>query len=132
MNRLSGAWFKLVDERLTHIGLLMVPENVAKAFEKDKRSHVEHYREPSLPMGNWTMAMMATAPMIHKFVIGQTWDREGRDALRLYMITPDEIATEPGFVFLPSAEYLRRPEKAPEREVVSPGRHLAAAREVAG
>lgn len=34
-NRLSGAWFKLVDQRGNDLGSLMVPEGVARHMENN-------------------------------------------------------------------------------------------------
>jgi hypothetical protein len=134
--RLSGAWFKLADERGVYIGLLMVPEVVAVAFEKKHERYVQVYRHPKMPISSWAPEQMA--PFISAatyFVIVENYSLEMPDALCLQMITPEEISAEPDFVFLPSAEYLRRPvveKPAPEQKPVPSGKFLAAAREVAG
>jgi len=134
MKRLSGAWFKLVDDAGICIGLLMVPERVAGVFEGGE-FHVRCYRHPGTPPVTWSPEMMNEAVVEFRFfLISQSWRYNARDALELQMITPEEIATEPGYAFIPSAEYLRRPAvvETPERKPEPPGKHLAAAREVAG
>jgi hypothetical protein len=133
--RLSGAWFKLADDRGVYIGLLMVPEDVSDAFEKKHERSVQRYRRPRMPRFFTDHVTMSNTIEISPFIITECWKIESMDMLTLIMITPEEISAEPGFAFLPSAEYLRRPvvaPPAPEAKPVPSGKFLAAAREVAG
>jgi len=132
--RLSGAWFKLADERGVYIGLLMVPEVVSEAFEKKHQHTVQCYRVPHMPGFFSDPLAINSVIKMHPFIITECWNIEGRDMLNLVSITPEEISAEPGFAFLPSAEYMRRPvvEKVVEHKPVPSGKFLAAAREVAG
>lgn len=134
MNRLSGAWFKLCD-RAGYIGLLMVPDGLAERFEKRLDRHVRCYRQPRMPVMWGKQDMLSTIPALSLFVVEQNWSLDHPESLMLHMITPEEISAEPGFAFLPSAEYLQRPvveKPAPEQKPVPSGKFLAAAREVAG
>jgi hypothetical protein len=132
--RLSGAWFKLADERGVYIGLLMVPEVVSDAFEKKHETSVRCVRHPQMPMWLDNPGAMNNLVAFTPFVVELSWRIEARDMLTLWLITPEEISAEPGFAFLPSAEYLRQPvvEKVVEQKPTPSGKFLAAAREVAG
>jgi len=134
MKRLSGAWFKLADERGICIGLLLIPDDAAEQFEKNHERHVVCYRRPRLPVGMSRPEdnLLPIASTLHRFVIAQCPRIDRDDMLMLLMISPEEIDTEPGYSFCPNAEYLRRPvvDKTPEPETVEAGKYLAAAREV--
>ena len=137
MNRLSGAWFKLADEGGVHIGLLMVPDGLAEQFEKRHQREVVCCRHPKLSIRGWKPGdhtMLEIMPSLARFLVMRSHHIDSLGMLALFGITPDAIALEPGFAFIPNGEWLRRPvaEKVVEAEPVAPGRHLAAAREVAG
>lgn len=131
--RLSGAWFKLVAQNGDHLGMLMVPEGVAKhlegkeyAYTTAKQMKIDAY---------WpTLKSMQESVIVHQFHIAQAgWCSD--NAVHIVGITPEEIDGEPGFAFLPNADYLlAKLQPKPEPVVVAPrpelpGPYLAAARE---
>jgi hypothetical protein len=133
MNRLSGAWFKLVDERGVHIGVLMVPEDVALQFEKNHEYYVGCYRRSKMLTGMLSVTsepMNSQSASLGRFLVKRCYHLDHHDALSLEMITPEEVSTEPGFAFLPNAEYLRIlvAEKAVGHKPVASGEHLQVAR----
>jgi hypothetical protein len=108
--RLSGIWFKLVEGDGFYLGILMVPEDVARALESPGRTRCA--RMPTMAIGLWTGTNAAPVAEIQTidFVLA---DNLMRDAIMVFGITLSDLNKERGFAFIPSAEYLLRgPTKA--------------------
>lgn len=133
--RLSGAWFKLVNQRGNYLGMLMMPEDAARHLEGKEYSYTTYRRpEPgAFPTLSGIQADMLLQQLHQFHIVKASYIAE--NAVFIIGITPDEIITEPGFAFLPSAEYIRamlapKPEPiAAEPKPELPGPYLAAARE---
>lgn len=105
--RLSGIWFKLVEPDGFHLGILMVPEQVAHGIET---------------RGRWRCAKRSSLPSIAAFVPGVSpamamegnlidfvpADHLMRDAIMVFGISLSDLNKEAGFAFIPSAEYMFR------------------------
>ena len=93
--RLSGIWFKLVEGDGFYLGILIVPLQVALNIE-DK--------------GRWRVAKRAELmPDVNvSFMDFIAADHIMRDAIMIFGITVSDINKEPGFAFIPSAEYMQR------------------------
>jgi hypothetical protein len=128
---LSGHSFKLTDPKDgAYLGVLIVPESVAEYLGNHYQAMCQRYsRFPSIFEGPTNYDVISAG----QFWLTKAYGLEG--AVNVHQITPEEISLEPGFAFLPSAEYLRRvaaEQKIEDTKPVPAGRHLNAAREVAG
>lgn len=134
--RLSGAWFKLVDTGNTYLGALMMPEVLARHLEREKSSVVAYQRPPPITTFPSLREMQGDVT-VRQYTISKAY-YPMEDAVMVFGITPDDLALEPGFAFLPNADYLlAKLQPKPEPVVVAPrpeppGPYLAAAREFAG
>lgn len=134
MALLSGGSIKLCDEQGVFIGVLMVPSNVGVQLDyiEGHRRTVRVFKRPPMNLAFPSLhdEAMLDAMRAQFFLIIPT----PSGSFTLARITPEEISAEPGFAFLPSAEYMRRPapEKIEARKPIEAGPHLTAARDLAG
>lgn len=107
--RLSGIWFKLVEPDGFHLGILMVPEQIAHGIETRGRWRCAQ-RADWMPAGAWTIGDGMTAPMdvTVSFIDFVPADHLMRDAIMVFGISLSGLNKEPGFAFIPSAEYMFR------------------------
>lgn len=108
--RLSGIWFKLVEPDGFHLGILMVPPGVAGNIETHGRCRCPQ-RADWMPAWAWTIgAGGMTAPMgvTVSFIDFVPADHLMRDAIMVFGISLSGLNKEPGFAFIPSAEYMFR------------------------
>lgn len=139
--RLSGAWFKLVTQRGDDLGVLMVPEEIGRHLERETLAWA-HYPRPNMPISCFDPVSMGNAInlTVRQFhIVRAHYPHE--DAIFLVGMSPEQVAEERGFAFLPSAHYMRcthtdirtgDPVPAPKVEEPKPeppGPYLAAARE---
>ena len=116
--RLSGVWFKLVEPDGFYLGILMVPEGVARMLE-DKGCPVRVARRNAMP--SWRDWAQGIRPQDYDMVDAMGFypcPSISDDAIAVVGITLSELNKEPGFAFIPSAEYMQRgpvPEKKPQR-----------------
>lgn len=117
--QLSGNWFKLVEPGAAYLGVLMVPEWVSADIEsrRERGDAVQVARRAHWSAVGWCRNASNDSERSAVFLIAPIYRQD--DALALIGITPEEISAEPGFAFLPSAEYLRR--SAPKAEVSNAG-----------
>jgi len=113
--RLSGAWFKLVEPDGFYLGILMVPERIALSLEENRGPFNVPQRAnwPSISFG-MDIAPMDVSVKMMTFLPAY----EPPDALMVYGISMSDLNKEPGFAFIPGAEYMQRgpvPEKKPQR-----------------
>lgn len=117
--RLSGIWFKLVDQDGCYLGILMVPEDIALGMEGTGRYRCA--RRVSLPsvaswMGKATKSLIPEPTYMIDFVAA---DHLMQDAIMVFGITLSDLNKERGFAFIPSAEYLQRGPSLPKVEPVT-------------
>jgi hypothetical protein len=136
MALLSGGSVKLRDDHGAFIGVLIVPSNISTQLDyvKSHERTVRVFKRPLMTAASWSPHDDAMCEIMQAefFLIVPSYHRS--DSFMLAGITPEEINSEPGFAFLPSAEYMRRPtpEKTEDRKPIERGPHLTAARDLAG
>lgn len=128
MRSLDGSACKLVDKAGKRIGVLFLPKAIAEQIEK--RDVVRVFRRPHQSISCFPTSILDSV-MVQTFLVCQSY--HSGDVVELVGIEPEEVENEPGFAFLPNAEYMRRPVRVevvePRREE-PPGPFLQAAREV--
>lgn len=141
-SRLSGAWFKLVTSRGDDLGVLMMPEDIARYLEKESPAWTGQ-DFPLMPTASFNPnSMNEIAPVGTRtyHIVRAQYPHE--HAIFLVGISPEKLSQRPGFAFLPSAHYMRcthtdirtgeptLPPKAEEAKPEPSGLHLEAARAV--
>lgn len=138
--RLSGAWFKLVTQRGDDLGVLMMPEDIARHLEREKLAWTGQ-EFPQMRVSDFnpnTIPAIVDSRRYH--IVRAHYPHE--HAIFLVGISPEKLSERPGFAFLPSAHYMRcahtdirtgeptLPPKAEEAKPEPSGLHLEAARAV--
>lgn len=106
--RLSGAWFKLVEPDGFYLGILMVPEQVASEIER-RDGPFRYPRRPPMSMYTmWRDKLEPSAMMDMQIIDLVPAPYPMTDAIMVFGISLSDLNKEPGFAFIPSADYLNR------------------------
>lgn len=126
MQRLSGCWFKLFDPDGTHLGVVIVPEDVARYLETERQVTVAQ-RFP--PIRAFESVYNITEVTVRQFYLAEAM--YPNDGVMLFNITPEQLSLEPGFAFTPGSGYRARPAQTIKVPPM-PNRFTEVAREVFG
>lgn len=114
--RLSGIWFKLVEPDGFYRGILMVPQVVAVTIEQNRPCRMaQRGKLPSVS----DYGVLPNDISFMDFVPAS--DYLLRDAIMVFGISLSDLNKEPGFAFIPSADYLARGPRPVEIKKVAEG-----------